>query len=62
MNPLKLINQILEFRRTKTKNEKNYVSRDNIVTQVLKIGLKYDTPSEYLKKIERMFPKRKDHK
>ncbi|WP_071146325.1 hybrid sensor histidine kinase/response regulator transcription factor [Bacteroides ihuae] len=38
---LKLINQILEFRKTETQNKKLCVSRDNIVSQVQEIGLKY---------------------
>lgn len=38
---LNLINQILEFRKTETQNRKLCVSRNNIVTQVHEIGLKY---------------------
>lgn len=38
---LNLINQILEFRKTETQNKKLCVSRDNIVTPIHEIGLKY---------------------
>ena len=38
---LNLINQILEFRKTETQNRKLCVSRDNIVTFIHEIGLKY---------------------
>jgi len=38
---LNLINQILEFRKTKTQNKKLCVSRDNLAALVHEIGLKY---------------------
>lgn len=38
---LNLINQILEFRKTETQNRKLCVSRNNIVTLIHEVGLKY---------------------
>lgn len=38
---LKLINQILEFRKTETQNRRLCVSRGNIVSVIYEVGLKY---------------------